>query len=74
MRLIGDLLEGVTADEIVIELHVEAVAEFVRRRVVVLDILGDEAAGDRAGRLVTLGRQPFPVALHLVAAIDGRER
>ena len=52
MRLAGDLLERFAADEVVVELDERAVADLVRRHVVVLDVVRDEAAADRAGGLV----------------------
>ncbi len=40
----GDLLERLAPDEVVVELDERTVAELVGRRVVVLDLVGDEAA------------------------------
>ena len=74
MRLVGDLLERFAADEVVVELDERAVAELVRRQVVVLDVVGDEAAADRAGGLVARRRQPLAVLLHLLAGVDRGQR
>ena len=51
MRLACDLLQRFAADEVVVELDERAVAELVRRQVVILDIVRDEAAADRASGL-----------------------
>ena len=68
------LLQRFAADEVVVELDERAVADFVRRRVVVLDVLRDEAAADRAGRFVAVGRQPLAVLLHALVGVDGGQR
>ena len=51
-RLLRELLERLAADELVVELHERAVAQVVRREVIVLDLLRDEAAAERRHRLV----------------------
>ena len=71
---LGRLLERLAADEVVVELHERAVAELVRRDVVVLDVVGDEAAADGAGGLVAVRRQPLAILLHLLAGVDRRQR
>src|SRR5690606_19933356 len=74
VRLVGDLLECLTADEVVVELHERAVTDLVRRDVVVLDVGRYEAARKTARALVAVGRQPLAVRLQLVAGIDGGQR
>ena len=74
LRVERHLLDGLAADEVVVELDVRAVAEVVRRQVVVLDVVRVEAAAERARALVPGGRQPLAVRLHLVAREDRRER
>ena len=54
-------LERLAADEVVVELDERAVAEIVRRQVVVADVVGGEAAAERAGGLVAVRRQPLAV-------------
>jgi hypothetical protein len=74
-RRIGrHLLERGAADEIVIELHERAVAQIVRREVVVGDALGIEAAAQRGHGFVARALQPLPIALHRLAGVDGGER
>src|SRR5690606_37055577 len=73
-RLLGHLLERLAADEVVVELHERAVADLVRRDVVVLDVVRGEAAGETARRLVARGRQPLAVGLHALVRVDGRQR
>src|SRR5688500_17916908 len=46
VRLAGQFLQGFPADEVVVELDERAVAHFVRRNVVVLDVGRGEAAAD----------------------------
>ena len=74
MRLAGDLLQRLAADEVVVELHERAVAELVRRQVVILDVVRHEAAADRASGFVARRRQPLAVLLHLVAGVDRGQR
>src|SRR5688572_7022267 len=74
MRLVCDLLQRFAADEVVVELDKRAVAELVRREVVILDIVRDEAAADRASGFVARRRQPFAVLLHLVAGVNCGKR
>ena len=75
VRAASDLLERRPADEIAVELDVEAVAQVVGRAVIVLDIVRDEGAADRARRLVAVRRHPSPVRrLGLAAGVDRRER
>ncbi|MEZ5766898.1 MAG: hypothetical protein R3D80_03995 [Paracoccaceae bacterium] len=81
----GDLLavlallhrgEGLLADEVVLfPADVEAVTQFERVDVVILDIVGDEAAADQARRLVGGLGEPLAVLLHhAVAGVDAGER
>ncbi len=56
--------------EIVVELHHVPVAELERGRVVVLDVVGDEAARERVRGLVARGGQPLAVAAKLLARVD----
>src|SRR3954452_325976 len=74
LRVLVHGLEGVTADEVVVELDERAVPEVPRVGVVVLDVVGHEAAGDGVGRLVAVRPQPLPVGTHLLAGVDGRQR
>src|SRR5207247_1645101 len=62
------------ADEVVVELDVAAVAEVPGGEVVVLDVVGGEAATDRGRALVPLGRQPLPVPAQALAGVDRRQR
>ena len=58
LRALGlriDLLQRVAADEVVVELHERAVAELPRVQVVVLDVVGDKAPGERVGGLIAVG-------------------
>ena len=55
LRVGLDLLERVAADEVVVELHELAVAELPRVQVVVLDVVRDEAPGERVVGLVAVG-------------------
>ncbi len=74
MRPLGLLLERLAADEVVVELHEGAVPQLVRRHIVVLDAVRNEAAADRTRALVTVRRQPLAVFLHLLAGVHGRKR
>ena len=74
LRVLRHLLDGVAADEVVVEADEAAVAEVVGRRVVVRDVVGVVAAAERAGALVPVGRQPLAVRLHLVAREDRGQR
>src|SRR5688572_14040684 len=74
MRLVCDLLQRFATDEVVVELDERAVAELVRREVIVLDIVRDEAAADRASGFVARRRQPFAVLLHLLAGVNRGQR
>ncbi len=65
------LLEGSSADKVVIELHEWAIAQVVRRQVVVGDVLGVEASAERRHRFVARSLQPLAVALHRIARVDG---
>src|SRR5690606_20704612 len=68
--------ERILADEVVLlPADVEAVAELERIDVVVLDVVADEAAAQRADGLVAVGAEPVAVVLqHAVAAVDARQR
>src|SRR5919106_2321424 len=68
------LPERVPADEVMVELHKRPVAEIPRGQVVVLDVVGHEAASERACCLVPIGGKPLAVRLHLLAREDGGER
>ena len=74
VRLLGQLLERLAPGEVVVELHERTVAQVVRSRVVVLDPVRHEAAGDGTGGLVAVGRQPLAILLHALAAVHGRQR
>ena len=74
LRVLVQGLERVTADEVVVELHERAVTELPRVGVVVLDVVGDEAAGDGVGRLVAVGAEPLAVGTQFLAGVDGRQR
>ncbi|OIQ69645.1 hypothetical protein GALL_487530 [mine drainage metagenome] len=74
MRATLHRLQRRATDKVVVELHERAIAKVIGRQVVILDIVRDEAAADRAGRLVAVGRQPVAVGAHRVASIDGRQR
>ena len=55
-------------------LTIDAVAELVRRHVVVLDVVRHETAAERARGLIAVGRQPLAVLLHLLAGVDRGQR
>jgi hypothetical protein len=74
LRARVDRLERVPADEVVVELDERAVAELPRVEVVVLDLVRDEAAGQRVGRLVAVGREPLAVVAQLLGGVDRRQR
>ena len=57
-----------------VELHERAVADVVRRNVVVLDVLRQVAATQRAGSLIARGWQPLAEGLHLLARVHCRQR
>ena len=61
--LVGHPLQRLTADEVVVELDEVSVAEVPWGEVVVLDVVGVEAAADRGRALVAGGGQPLAVAL-----------
>ena len=65
--------QGISADEIVIELHKPAVTELVRCGVVVFDVRRVEASGQTAGAFVARGRQPFAISFLSGARVDGRQ-
>src|SRR5437879_13444700 len=60
--------------EVAIEADERAVAQLPRVEVVVLDVVGHEAAADRAGGLVAVGTEPLAIGLELLARIDRRQR
>ena len=74
VRLALHRLQRFAPDEVVVELDERAVAHLVRSDVVVLDVVRDEAAADRGGALVAVGRQPLAIGLHLVAGVDAGQR
>ena len=54
MRTVGDLLQRLSADEVVIELHERPIAQLVRRQVVVFDVIRIEATGQTAGPFIAV--------------------
>src|SRR5919112_4145406 len=68
-RIFGHLREGFSSDEFVIQVDEAPVAEVVGSQVIVVDVLGVEAAPDGSHPFVTVCGQPLSVALHLRAAI-----
>src|SRR5690606_19738867 len=68
------LFQRFAADEVVVEFHKGTVAEIPGREVVVLDIIGNEAAADRCICLIALVGEPFAIGLHLLACIHGGQR
>ncbi len=66
-------LERVPPDEVVVELDIEVVPERMWSQVVVLDVIRHEGATDRPGSLVAIRREPLPVGLHVVPAVDRRK-
>src|ERR1700757_2648996 len=73
LGLVRDFLKGFSSDKIMVELDEGPVAEFVRRQIVVFDVIGIETAANGTCALVTPRGQPLPVSLHLFACIDGRK-
>src|SRR5580692_1080226 len=75
LRRLVHRLQGLAADEVVVEPDHVAVAELVGGEVVVLDVLRYEAAAERSGEaLVAAGREPLAVRLQLLAGVDGGQR
>src|SRR5579859_444942 len=68
------IFERGATDEIVIELDKRAIAQFVRCNVVVLDVVGDEAAANGGHAFITGRRQPLSIRPHLVAGVDRWQR
>src|SRR5437879_9545658 len=60
--------------EVAIEADERAVAQLPRVEVVIFDVVGHEAAADRAGGLVAVGTEPLAIGLELLARIDRRQR
>jgi EmrB/QacA subfamily drug resistance transporter len=71
VRLRGQDLERVAADELVVELDHLPVAEVPWRDVQVLGPLGHVASGQGQVPLEAPGRQPLTECLHLRAGVDG---
>src|SRR5207237_10120682 len=59
--------------EVAIEADERAVAQLPRVEVVVFDVVGHEAAADRAGGLVAVGAEPLAISLELLARVDARK-
>ena len=76
LRWVGriDFLQRIGADEIMVELHERAIAQFARVEVVILDAVANEGTADGTGCFVAVGTQPFAVIGQLVAGVDRRQR
>ena len=62
------LLERLTTNEVMVELHERAIAEVVRRQVVVVDVVRVVAAAERGVPLEAVRLQPLAVLLHALVA------
>lgn len=72
--LVLRLRQGVAAVEVVVEVDQASVPELVGRDVVVLDVLGEEAAVQRPLALDTEQRQLTPVFQQVRVGVDARHR
>src|SRR5207248_8734769 len=70
LRLGLQPLERFASMEVAIEADERAVAQLPRVEVVVFDVVGHEAAADRAGGLVAVGAEPLAISLELPARVD----
>src|ERR1700691_2385021 len=60
--------------EIVVVLDERPIAQFPRRQVIILDVVGNETAANGPSGLVAVGAEPLAVGLELLAGVDARQR